>query len=49
MFSNYLTINPTAVKDILSSCVWEPNLATVSTHNGKHLHGINGKKSVITS
>jgi hypothetical protein len=26
-----------------------PNLAVVSRHNGKHLQGISGKKSVTTS
>lgn len=44
-----LTINPTAVSEIFNSCVWEPNLAAVFMHIGKHRQGITGKKSVTTS
>lgn len=42
-------MSPTAVREIFNSCVCEPNLAAVFTHNGKHRQGITGKKSVTTN
>jgi hypothetical protein len=47
--SNFYTMRPTAVREMLSSCIWKPNLTAVSTQRGKHRHGITGRKSVITS
>lgn len=38
-----------AVSEMFSSCVWEPNLAAVSTVSGRQAQGIRGKKSVTTS
>jgi hypothetical protein len=43
------TIRPTAVREMFSSWVWDPNLAAVSTQSGRHRHGITGRKSVTTS
>lgn len=43
------TMSPTAVSEIFNSCVCEPNFAAVFTHNGKHLQGMTGRKSVTTN
>lgn len=43
------TISPTAVSEMFSSCVWDPNFAAVLTQSGRQRHGITGKKSVTTN
>lgn len=42
-------MRPIAVKEMFNSWVWEPNLAAVLMHSGRHRHGITVRKSVITN